>query len=83
MYRAKTGYNVDAELLRVDIDTPLSQIAQEVGMSYLSTIPSFRADGCPGCYYPWDTHLTPLGNERVAQLLARELPRLIPKISGK
>lgn len=82
-YRHKTGYNTDPALLTFDVDTPLSAAAKNAGMSYISLLRSFREDGCPSCYYPWDTHLTPSGTSRAAAFIANQLPRLLPKVRSK
>ncbi len=77
-YRKNTGYNVDPALLDLDIETPLADGIRSRDMSIISVFSSFRADGCPGCYYPWDIHMTPLGNDRVAHIVAPNLLKLIP-----
>lgn len=66
-YGKKFGFAVDSRLLTFDFDSPIKREAEKIGAHYISVLSDFRRDGCPDCYYPWDRHLTPAGNSRVAQ----------------
>ena len=72
-YRKLLGFDTDDGITRFDIDTPLMEIVKKYGFSYFSLLSAFRQDGCPGCYYPWDSHLTPAGNLRIANYLKSQL----------
>ena len=73
--RSGLGYNIDDRLLTIDLDGLLKTPVTETGFIYLSLLPDFRSDGCPNCYYLWDSHLTSTGHIRVADYLYRELPK--------
>jgi hypothetical protein len=75
-YKQSLGYNVSNELSNVDIDSFLQRAAAKKGYSYISPLSDFRADGCPGCYFPYDGHFTAYGNYRAAMVILRELRRL-------
>jgi len=69
-FRTKSGFIVDKRLVTLDLDTPMANMVRNNGISFISVFPSFRADTCPGCFYPWDIHLTPYGNKRVSDVIA-------------
>ncbi len=69
-YRINQGYIVDKKLTSFDLDTPLREISEENGFKYISILSEFRKDKCIGCYYPLDSHMTPLGQKRVAEAVA-------------
>ena len=73
--RSGLGYNIDDRLLTIDLDGLLKTPVTETGFIYLSLLPDFRSDGCPNCYYLWDSHLTSTGHIRGADYLYRELPK--------
>ncbi len=77
-YRHAEGFQVSEDLLTFDLDTPVSKIIHKYGFNYLSVIPAFRsASDNFEYYYPWDYHMTPLGNQKVADFLVGELPQFI------
>lgn len=72
--RRALGYIMGEKLLTVDFDTQLSAVTQTNGFTYVSSLSKLRQDGCVGCYYPYDGHLTRLGHERVVE-------SILPKVS--
>lgn len=74
--RKALGFKIDESLLAYDFDSNLKKVVENVGFTYLSVLNDFRKDGCPGCYYEYDLHLTPLGHQKVVEYLA-------PKINNK
>ena len=68
-YGKKFGFSTDNRLLTYDFDTLLKKEADNIDAKYISVLSDFRRDGCPECYYLWDRHLTPLGNQKVAEIV--------------
>lgn len=71
--RGELGYRVDPKLLDIDMDSLLSPVVDKHGFSYLSLLSDFRSNGCTDCYFPYDTHLTVVGHERVAEYISLKL----------
>lgn len=61
------GFSATSDLLKINPDEVIEKIAQKHGLSFASVLSDFRADGCPGCYYFYDGHLTFKGQERVVK----------------
>jgi hypothetical protein len=69
-FRRELGFLMDDRLTAIDIDTTLRQSVESVGFKYYSALADFRSDGCDGCYFPYDGHLTPAGQARLATYIA-------------
>jgi lysophospholipase L1-like esterase len=76
IYRQKLGFATDERLLTIDIDRNLSDICDKYGVKYIPLLTHFRQNGCKDCYFPWDNHLTPLGNSKTAEFIASYLKDL-------
>lgn len=72
-YRGQLGFVMDKKMLTFDFDSMVQSAISGYPVSYISLLSNFRRDGCPDCYYPWDRHLTPAGNTRVAEYVARNI----------
>ena len=68
-FKQVLGYRMSPEVAHFPMDDYLRPVVEQVGFKYESVLNSFRADGCPGCFYPYDGHLTALGHMRVADYL--------------
>lgn len=79
-FKEELGYNVDKSLTILDLDIYLKPLVQKLGFIYLSPLKDFRKDGCTNCYYPYDGHLTPEGQKRLAfysqSIIRQELLKL-------
>ncbi len=60
-------------MLSFDFDDMVQSAISGYNVSYVSLLTDFRSDSCPNCYFPWDRHLTPAGNRRVAEFVARNI----------
>ncbi len=69
-YRSAFGFKVDPRLVTFRPDESIGKVAEDLGFSYLSLLPQFRAEQCLSCFYPWDIHMTALGNQKVADAAA-------------
>lgn len=69
-YRKAFGFEVDQRLLTFRPDNTVRQIATDLGFSFVTLLPQFRSMNCRECFYPWDIHMTPLGNEVVASTVS-------------
>lgn len=78
--RQQLGFKVDERLPTFDIDTQLLKLVQAEGFRYLSLIKNFREDGCPDCYYLWDSHLTANGNRRTAEYLTTQISPFLSSV---
>ena len=68
-YRKALGFAVDSRMLTFDFDEMVRDVALAYRIPYISLLSDFRRDGCPGCYYPWDRHMTAVGNKRAAGII--------------
>lgn len=80
-FKEELGYITDKRLVTFDIETPLRAMVENHGFAYFSVLPEFRKDGCVDCYYPYDGHLTPLGNQKVFEYLAPSLQKWLDEIN--
>lgn len=78
-YKKALGFEIYPQQTEVDLDNPLSAIFKRENFTYVSLISEFRSDGCPGCYYPYDGHLTAYGNKRTADFLLPKVYEWINK----
>lgn len=69
VYKKQEGFAMDDKTVTFDMDASLSQEVTKAGFSYISALANFRSDGCPGCFYKYDGHPTPVGTKRIAQVL--------------
>lgn len=72
-YRIGTGFNIDEAILHFDLDFYLRPHSEGVGIRFLSLLPTFRGEQCIECFYPWDSHFTPLGHQKTADYIAKKL----------
>ncbi len=80
-YSAALGFTNTPELLQLNVDTPLRQMSQKYGFQYRSVDRNFRRDGCDGCYYPYDEHLTSEGNRRVTNAILPQVRAMVDRLS--
>jgi hypothetical protein len=73
------GFDIDPALLSLNLDAPMKEISGRNGIGFVSLISGFRSDGCPGCYFPLDSHMTPYGHRRAAEKISAGLLPLIPE----
>lgn len=76
-YKEAMGFKMDPRLPTFDLDTPIRKVVEGEGFRYFSLLSAFRADGCPTCYYPYDGHLTPEGQKRLADYV---FTHVVPEI---
>lgn len=73
----KLGYEVTPSMLTFDFATPLQSIVEKHGWTFTSALEDFRGDGCPDCFYPYDEHLTPVGQSRLETLIAPSVSSVV------
>lgn len=65
-YRQKFGFAVDPGLTTFRPDLEVGKVVFRLGWQFITTLPEFRHGPCDSCFYPWDIHMTPVGNQKVA-----------------
>lgn len=66
---ADLGFTMSPELLNSNPDEAIEKLAKKLHIRFISLLSDFRSDGCPGCYYLYDGHLTQYGHERVRKMI--------------
>ena len=79
--KKELGYEIDRRLLEAHVDEIIGERVKNVGWEYLSLLPQFRQDACEDCYYLYDGHLTKVGNEKIADLLAPKVQEWLTRQS--
>ncbi|MBI4035021.1 MAG: hypothetical protein HY381_01330 [Candidatus Chisholmbacteria bacterium] len=69
----QVGYEVKQELVKSNVDVPLKLVVERQGFDYVSPVAELRRDGCPGCYFAYDGHMTPEGQQRMARMISAQL----------
>lgn len=67
--QAKLGYRIDERLLASEFDDQLAKVVAPYGFKFISPLNDFRQDGCAGCYFPLDSHLSALGHKRLSEFI--------------
>lgn len=62
----KLGLDIPNWLLASHVSEDYYKESTQNLAPYVSFVDNFRSDGCPDCYFPYDTHLTKSGNQRLA-----------------
>lgn len=78
-YRQALGYKVDDRLLNLSYDQELGQLSNKYGFYYGSVLDQFRKEKCIDCYFPYDSHLSVLGNQKIAEYLANKISAIMNK----
>lgn len=80
-FQQELGYQLNQEILSVQVDNELNQIQNRLGWEIVNLLSEFRKDGCGDCYFPYDGHLTAEGNRRVADLLVSPSNEILKRLS--
>ncbi len=82
-YKQELGYDVSPELTTLPLDRYLAPAVHAQGFQFVSLLSEFRRDGCPGCYFPYDGHLTPLGSQRAAPVITGALLPIVTRLESR
>lgn len=79
-YREEEGFIMDQKLNTFDFDTPMKQIAKNVGFYYIPTLPDMRKITCSTCYFHYDGHPTATADAYFAQIAAPQVQSILDRI---